>query len=148
MQGKIFNFVSVSAAVGIVFLFATLWNLQQRDILYTHLEETEKSTPPPMEIPEELLIDNSTEIAELEPEPEPTRPSFLEIATKWGTDKVTTHHYNYSELVLSFNCSQTNKLHSVRKVPRTQSRPTLENARNWARMRYGLRPRQVLLHLA
>jgi hypothetical protein len=98
MQGRIFNFVSVSAAVGILFLFATLWNLQQRDILYTHLEETENPKPTPTEIPEELLVDNSTEIAEPEPEPtpEPTRPTFLEIATKWGTDKVTTHHYNYS----------------------------------------------------
>jgi hypothetical protein len=111
MQGKIFNFVSVSAAVGIVFLFATLWNLQQRDIQYTHLEETERSTPLPMEIPEELLIDNSTEM--VKPEPEPTRPSFLEIATKWGTDKVTTHHYNHSEFFQSFSGSQTNKLHSV-----------------------------------
>lgn len=115
MQAKIFNFVSVSAAVGIVFLFATLWNLQQRDIQYTHLEETEKSTPSPMEIPEELLVDNSTEIVdpELEPESEPTRPSFLEIATKWGTDKVTTHHYNHSEFFRSFSGSQANKLHSV-----------------------------------
>jgi hypothetical protein len=111
MQGKICNFVSVSAAVGIVFLFATLWNLQQRDILYTHLEETEKSTPSPMEIQEELLVDNSTEI--VEPEPEPTHPSFLEIATKWGTDKVTTHHYNHSEFLRSFSGSQTNKLYSV-----------------------------------
>jgi hypothetical protein len=113
MQGKIFNFVSVSAAVGIVFLFATLWNLQQRDIQYTHLEETEKSTPSPMKTPEELLVDDSKEVSEPEPEPEPNRPSFLEIATKWGTDKVTTHHYNHSESFPSFNGSQTDKLHSV-----------------------------------
>jgi hypothetical protein len=59
------------------------------------LEETEKATPSPTGTPDKLLVDGSTEI--LEPEPEPTRPSFLEIATKWGTDKVTTHHYNHSE---------------------------------------------------
>jgi hypothetical protein len=119
MQGKIFNFVSVSAAVGIVFLFVTLWNLQQQDIQYTHLEETENPTPSPMGTPEELLVGDSTEILEPEPEPESTRPSFLEIATKWGTDKVTTHHYNHSEFFPSFIGSQTDKLHSVRKVPRT-----------------------------
>ena len=26
-----------------------------------------------------------------------SRPSFLDIASKFGTDKVTTHHYNYSK---------------------------------------------------
>lgn len=25
------------------------------------------------------------------------RPSFTEIANKWGTDKVTTHNYHYSK---------------------------------------------------
>jgi hypothetical protein len=119
MQGKIFNFVSVSAAVGIVFLFATLWNLQQREIRYTHLEDTEKSTPSPTGTPEVLLVDDSTEDLEPEPESELIRPSFLEIATKWGTDKVTTHHYNHSESFPSFTGSQTDNLHSVRKVPRT-----------------------------
>ena len=102
MQSRIFNFVSVSSAVGILFLFATLWNLQSRDILYTHLEEFEKATPTKntTEIPEEVVADNTTEI--VEPTPEPTRPSFLEIATKWGTDKVTTHHYNYSKFPNNF----------------------------------------------
>jgi hypothetical protein len=97
MQGRIFNFVSVSAAVGILFLFATLWNLQSRDILYTHLEEFERVSTPTQNttVPEDVLTGKTTEI--VEPTPEPTRPSFLEIATKWGTDKVTTHHYNYSE---------------------------------------------------
>jgi hypothetical protein len=102
MAGRIFNPVSVSAVVGILFLFATLWNLQSRDILYTHLEENEKATPTPTptEFPEitaenSTIAENTTEVAI--PEPEPTRLSFLEIATKYGTDKVTTHHYNYSE---------------------------------------------------
>jgi hypothetical protein len=99
MAIRIFNPVSISAAVGILFLFATLWNLQSRDILYTHLEETEKPT---MIVPAnttEFAAENATEVAIPEPEqePEPTRHSFLEIATKYGTDKVTTHHYNYSK---------------------------------------------------
>ncbi|PMD60376.1 uncharacterized protein K444DRAFT_629346 [Hyaloscypha bicolor E] len=93
MQGRIFNFVSVSAAVGILFLFATLWNLRSRDVLYTHLEEFEKVTPTQnTTVPEDVLADNA-EITE--PTAGATRPSFLEIATKWGTDKVTVHHYNY-----------------------------------------------------
>ena len=99
MAIRIFNPVSVSAAVGILFLFATLWNLQSRDILYTHLEETERPT---MIVPAnttEFATENVTEVAIPEPEPEPTRPSFFEIATKYGTDKVTTHHYNYSEFL-------------------------------------------------
>lgn len=100
MAVKIFNFVSVSAAVGILFLFATLWNLQSRDILYTHLEESEKATPTSTRVPEttahnSTTIDKTTKVTI--PEPEPTRLSFLEIALKHGTDKVTTHHYNYSK---------------------------------------------------
>jgi hypothetical protein len=100
MAVRIFNPVSVSAAVGILFLFTTLWNLNSRDILYTHLEENEKATSTSAKNPK-ILTDNSSVIDSTSeitiPEPGPTRLSFLEIATKHGTDKVTTHHYNHSE---------------------------------------------------
>jgi hypothetical protein len=43
MQGRIFNFISVSALVGIIILFVTFWNLQSQDVLYTQLEEFEKA---------------------------------------------------------------------------------------------------------
>jgi hypothetical protein len=116
MQGRIFNFVSVSAAVGILFLFATLWNLQSRDILYTHLEEFEKVTPTQnTTVPEDVLANNTNGITELTGEP--TRPSFLEIATKWGTDKVTVHHYNHSEFSRSLEGFTSNTTLSVRKIP-------------------------------
>jgi hypothetical protein len=119
MQGRIFNFVSVSAAVGILFLFATLWNLQSRDILYTHLEEFEKVTPTQnATVPEDVLADNA-EIAE--PTAGATRPSFLEIATKWGTDKVTVHHYNYSRFSRSLEGFNSNTTLSVRKIPGANS---------------------------
>ena len=59
MQGRIFNYVSVSAAVGILFLFATLWNLQSRDILYPLLEEFEKNTPTNTVVPGGVLADNT-----------------------------------------------------------------------------------------
>lgn len=116
MQGRIFNFVSVSSAVGILFLFATLWNLQSRDILYTHLEEFEKATPTKntTEISEDIVADNTTET--VDPTPEPTRLSFLEIATKWGTDKVTTHHYNFSEFSQLFDALKTNRSQCMRST--------------------------------
>jgi hypothetical protein len=137
MVAKIFNFVSVSAAVGILFLFVTLWNLQSRDILYTHLEESEKATPTSTKLSEttadnSTTVDISTKVAATEPEP--TRLSFLEIATKHGTDKVTTHHYNHSEFSpfpLNF---QSNRSHSVRKIPRPNSRQAVEDAGNWTRV--------------
>jgi hypothetical protein len=116
MQGRIFNYVSVSSAVGILFLFATLWNLQSRDVLYTHLEEFEKVTPTQnTTVPEDVLADNTNGITELTGER--TRPSFLEIATKWGTDKVTVHHYNHSEFSRSLEGFTSNTTLSVRKIP-------------------------------
>lgn len=88
MVGKIFNLVSISAVIGIFFLFTTLWNLQSRDPLYRELV-----VPSNVSTTESANATNTT--AEM-PEPTATRPSFLEIATKHGTDKVNPHHYNFS----------------------------------------------------
>lgn len=91
MAVKIFNTISVTATVTIILLFTTLWHLQARSALFDDLlHQTENSTSAseeaaptisPVVIAEPILTD--------------TRPSWREIAFKHGTDKVTTHHYQY-----------------------------------------------------
>lgn len=98
MAVKLFNTVTVGSALGIIFLFATLWNLQSREPLYQTLEEGSlNATATSSSAFDEFGANaTATEVEEI-PEPTPTRLSFLEIATKHGTDKVTVHHYNYSK---------------------------------------------------
>jgi len=99
MAGKIFNLVSVSAVIGIFFLFTTLWNLQSRDPLYSELVV-------PANVSATRLANATTTTSEV-PEPTATRPSFLEIAIKHGTDKVNPHHYNFSKSPVKFTSSDS-----------------------------------------
>jgi hypothetical protein len=97
MGVKIFNAVSVSAVVAIIVLFTTLWNLQARpdyfpdDLIHQvpHEADGTASKVEPTPSPSPTIIK--------EPEPTGTRPSWREIAFKYVTDKVTTHHYQYSK---------------------------------------------------
>lgn len=98
MAVKLFNSVTVGSALGIIFLFATLWNLQSRELLYQTLEEGSlNATATPTSEFDEFSVNATATTIEEVPEPTATRLSFLEIATKYGTDKVTVHHYNYSK---------------------------------------------------
>ncbi len=90
MAVRMLNTVSVSAIVGIIFLFATLWNLQSREVLYHDLEIPSNVT---------ATTEENENAASVEPvQPQENRASFLEIASKHGTDKVNPHHYNYSKI--------------------------------------------------
>jgi hypothetical protein len=91
MAVRLFNTVSIGAVCGIIFVFVTLWQLQSRDLFYTSLDQSNSTSIA-------KIVTNSSRVTDVEiAEPEPTRLSFLDIATKHGTDKVTIHHYNYSE---------------------------------------------------
>ncbi|KAH7330488.1 hypothetical protein BKA65DRAFT_597539 [Rhexocercosporidium sp. MPI-PUGE-AT-0058] len=77
MSGKFRNPVLACAITGILFLFTTLWYLQYHNVSYhQHLDG------------QVVLEEEAPEVAE-------PRLSFLEIATKHGTDKVNPHHYNH-----------------------------------------------------
>lgn len=80
MAVRIFNLVSVTAVAGIFLLFITLWNLQARPGYQDLVRFVNDTT----------LHRSSGKVGSAI-----KRPSFTEIATKYGTDKVTTHHYNY-----------------------------------------------------
>ncbi|KAG4439331.1 hypothetical protein IFR05_005206 [Cadophora sp. M221] len=86
MSGKFWNPVSACAIIGILFLFTTLWNLQSHDNLYR--QQADGQDPA---VSEDEAGSSEVEVPELT---EP-RLSFLEIATKHGTDKVNPHHYNH-----------------------------------------------------
>ncbi|TVY80371.1 8-demethyl-8-alpha-L-rhamnosyl tetracenomycin-C 2'-O-methyltransferase [Lachnellula suecica] len=95
MAVKTFNIVSVSAVLAIFLLFTTLWNLQARPEYFsdgsTHHYSQENGTNATLEgglpSPSPVVIEK--------PEPTETRPSWREVAFKYGTDKVTVHHYQY-----------------------------------------------------
>ena len=139
MTGKLWNPISACAAIGIIFIFATLWNLQSHDISYQQ----------DLEVQEQLDSEPKINVTEVEPPvPVETRLSFLDIATKHGTDKVNPHHYNYSRysslgLIYLLTTSR-----SVRKISWSYQRPASEDARDWAGMQHGIWPRKVLLHMA
>lgn len=125
MAVKSFNIISISACVGIIFLFATLWNLQGRPEYLSALQgssHNETAAAPQTSSDEQLATAYKPAVVEStkhqdssaksstssKPYPEvdmnnipagkasKNRPSFTEIANKWGTDKVTTHNYHYS----------------------------------------------------
>lgn len=91
MSGIFRNPVSACAVIGILFLFTTLWNLQSHDNLYrSQLDDQET-----------VVLEDNASTSEIDvPELAEHRLSFLEIATKHGTDKVNPHHYYYSALFL------------------------------------------------
>jgi hypothetical protein len=97
MAIKIFNIVSITSILAVILLFTTLWNLQTRPEYFSNdefgqlsheLNETNTTTEA-FPTPTSVIIE--------EPEPTETRPSWREIAFKYGTDKVTTHNYQYSK---------------------------------------------------
>ncbi|KAF4628041.1 hypothetical protein G7Y89_g10111 [Cudoniella acicularis] len=97
MAVRIFNLVSVTAICGIILLFTTLWNLQSRtgylDLLRLSNEtgvNDKTSIDIDIEDGVEANLNATIEEAQLK-----SRPSFTEIGRKYGTDKVTNHHYNY-----------------------------------------------------
>lgn len=85
-----------------------------------------------------------------------SRPSFLDIAQKFGTDKVTTHRYNYSmsyRSVIAIRLRRTllatdYRTYSVREIPRAHPRQETQDAGDWAGMQYGLWTWRFLSHLA
>ena len=139
MAGKLWNPISACAAIGIIFIFATLWNLQSHDILYQQDLEVQGTSDPEPDV-------NTTEVEP--PELVETRLSFLEIATKHGTDKVNPHHYNYSRV------SRPSLIHiiitsrSVRIFFGSNQRSASEDVGDWPGMQHGIRSWKVLLHMA
>ncbi|CAG8961756.1 hypothetical protein HYFRA_00006299, partial [Hymenoscyphus fraxineus] len=139
------NCLSISACIGIIFIFATLWSLQDRpeyiDALRNHSQSTGTGTHgeahaqapiqklPPVSSDSKTYEsvdhegpvsstkggskeetkgggkvesttkggkeDSSTKGVKEDSSEKTERPSFTEIAMKWGTDKVTTHNYHY-----------------------------------------------------
>merc|ERR1712093_204385 len=72
----------VTSSLAILALIVTLW--QSKETVLSQV----KSVLPPGHSEDESRHENT-------PLQVNDRPSFLDIATKYGTDKVTTHHYNY-----------------------------------------------------
>jgi len=101
MAIKLFNIVSITSIIAVILLFTTLWNLQTRSEYFSNDEFNQLSQ-------EANETNTTTEIALFptpiiieEPEPTETKPSWREIAVKYGTDKVTTHNYHYSKYRIS-----------------------------------------------
>ncbi|CAG8972746.1 hypothetical protein HYALB_00006837 [Hymenoscyphus albidus] len=119
------NCLSISACVGIIFIFATLWSLQNRpeyiDALRNQVQPTGTDGEAQAQAPVHKLPpvssdsktyesvdhegpvssgksgkeESSTKGGKEESSEKKGRPSFTEIAMKWGTDKVTGHNYHY-----------------------------------------------------
>ncbi|KAL2067581.1 hypothetical protein VTL71DRAFT_2006 [Oculimacula yallundae] len=86
MTGKLLNPISTCLTIGVLFLIVTIWNLRSHDGFYR--SKGKVPTPDDLEVKATRIGVDTLNIDE-------ARLSFLEIATKHGTDKVNPHHYNY-----------------------------------------------------
>jgi hypothetical protein len=97
MAVKIFNIVSITSILAVILVFTTLWNLQTRPEYFSNDEFNQVSHEVNETNTTTEAIPSPTPVIIEEPEPTETRPSWREIAFKYGTDKVTTHNYQYSK---------------------------------------------------